>query len=93
MLLVPFRHINQLKGTCEKFSDAYMIFLQSANIPPSLEDDIRRLSEHQVEQEDEDGNEVPYTWNFSRYVNFTNFTVSRAAVKIYSMKILPPCII
>ena len=58
MLLVPFRHINQLKGTCEKFSDAYMIFLQSANIPPSLEDDIRRLSEHQVEQEDEDANEV-----------------------------------
>ena len=35
-----------------------MIFLQSANIPPSLEDDIRRLSEHQVEQEDEDANEV-----------------------------------
>lgn len=47
-----------VEGTCEKFSDAYMIFLQSANIPPSLEDGIRRLSEHQVEQEDEDANEV-----------------------------------
>lgn len=57
MLHVPFRHINQLKGTCEKFSDAYMIFLQSANIPSSLEDDIRRLSELQMEQ-DEDTDEV-----------------------------------
>ena len=36
---------------------------------------------------------VPYTWNFSRYVNFTNFAVSRAAVKIYPVKILPPRII
>ena len=33
---------------------------------------------------------IPYTWNFSWYVNFTDFVVSRAAVKIYSMKILPP---
>ena len=34
-------------------------------------------------------NLIPYTWNFSRYVNFTDFAVSRAAVKIYSVKILP----
>ena len=31
---------------------------------------------------------IPYTWNFSRCVNFTDFAVSRAAVKI-----LPPHII
>ena len=49
MLHVPFWHIDQLKGTFETFSDAYLIFLQSGNIPPSLEDDIRRLREHQVE--------------------------------------------
>ena len=36
---------------------------------------------------------VPYTWNFSQYVNFTDFAVSRATVKIYSVKILPPRII
>ena len=36
---------------------------------------------------------IPYTWNFSRYVNFMGFVVSRAAVKIYSVKILPPRII
>ena len=58
MLHVPFRHIDQLKGTFETFSDAYLIFLQSGNIPPTLEDDIRRLRKHQVEQEDEDANEV-----------------------------------
>ena len=31
---------------------------------------------------------ILYTRNFSRYVNFTDFVVSRDAVKIYSMKIL-----
>ena len=36
---------------------------------------------------------IPYTRNFSRYVNFTDFVVSRAAVKIYSVKILPSCVI
>ena len=36
---------------------------------------------------------IPYTWNFSQYVNFTDFAVSRAALKIYSVKILPPRII
>ena len=30
--------------------------------------------------------EVPYTLKFSWYVNFTDFTVSRAVVKIYSVK-------
>ena len=57
MLHVPFREINQLKGTCETFSQAYSEFLQSANIPVSLEDDIRRLS-NQGEHQDEDTDEV-----------------------------------
>ena len=47
-----------MKGTSEKFSDAYLIFLQSANLPSSLEDDIRRLSEHQYEEEGANTNEV-----------------------------------
>ena len=34
--------------------------------------------------------DIPYTQNFLWYVNFTDFAVNRAAVKIYSMKILPP---
>ena len=56
MLHVPFRNITELKGTCETFSEAYSVFLQSTNVPASLEDDIRRLM--QVGQEDEDINEV-----------------------------------
>ena len=34
-----------------------------------------------------------YTWNISCYVNFMDFAVSRAALKIYSVKILPSHII
>ena len=34
--------------------------------------------------------DIPYTWNSSWYVNFTDFAVSIAAVKIYSVKFLPP---
>ena len=56
MIHVPFRHIDQLKGECENFSEAYYIFLQSAHVPASLEDDIRRLL--QVEHVDEDTNQV-----------------------------------
>ena len=60
MLHVPFRHVDQLKGSCETFTEAYTIFLQSGNVPPSLEDDIRRLNEqhHLEEEENEDANEV-----------------------------------
>ncbi len=43
----------------DTFSEAYAIFLESGNVPPSLEDDIRRLNEHQLEQDDDDdANEV-----------------------------------
>lgn len=42
MLHVIFCHINQLKGTYNTFSEAFSVFLQSANIPPSLENDDKR---------------------------------------------------
>jgi ATP-dependent DNA helicase PIF1 len=61
MLHVPFRHLDQLKGTCDSFSESYAIFLQSGNIPPSLEDDIRRLTEHQLLQQQEDEEEPTAT--------------------------------
>ena len=57
MLHVPFRHINHLKETYETYSEAYRMFLESVNIPGSLEDDIRRLS-NQVDHQDEDTDEV-----------------------------------
>ena len=57
MLHIPFRHVDQLKGTCDTFSEAFAIFLQSGNVPPSLED-IRRLTEHQLEHEEKNDDEV-----------------------------------
>ena len=70
MLHVPFRSVDQLKGACERFSEAYSIFLSSANVPPSLEDDIRRLTEQHMEQEEQDANEVR---NISLQLSTLNF--------------------
>ena len=44
---VPFRHVDELKGTCSTFVEAYAIFFHSGNVPPSLEDDIDRLEQQQ----------------------------------------------
>ena len=54
MLHVPFRHIDQLKGDKDTFTEAYASFLQSENVPVSLEDDIQRLTAHQLEHHDSD---------------------------------------
>ena len=54
MLHVPFRHVDELKGDCDSFTDAYALFLQSGNVPPSLEDDITRLAQQQSQQDDND---------------------------------------
>jgi len=58
MLHVPFRSIDQLKGVCSTFAEAYSIFLHSSNVPPSLEDDIIRFHDQQVEQDENNDNEV-----------------------------------
>ena len=44
---VPFRHVEELKGRCITFAEAYGSFLYSGNIPPSLKDDIHRLEQQQ----------------------------------------------
>ena len=56
MLHKPFRHLEQLKGQCNTFAAAYANFLQSGTVPPSLEDDIRRLDQQQSQHTDEDDN-------------------------------------
>uniref|UniRef100_A0A1X7VQH0 ATP-dependent DNA helicase n=1 Tax=Amphimedon queenslandica TaxID=400682 RepID=A0A1X7VQH0_AMPQE len=43
----PFRDINELKCTYDTFTEAYAEFLQSGNVPRSLEQDIFRLQQHQ----------------------------------------------
>ena len=49
MLYKPFRRVDDLKADFDTYSEAYLSFLRSGNIPPSLEDDINRIlqSDHQ----------------------------------------------
>ena len=58
MLHIPFRQINQLKGECDSFTEVYAIFLQSGNVPSSLEEDIQRLTAAQQEEHDDSNEEV-----------------------------------
>lgn len=55
MLYKPFRVIEELQGDCNTYAAAYVIFLQSGNVPPSLQDDIQRL-EQQNQHSEEDYN-------------------------------------
>ena len=41
-----FRQMNELLAGCETHTEAYSVFLQSENVPTSLEDDIFRLQQH-----------------------------------------------
>ena len=43
----PFRDIRELKRGFDTFAEAYADFLQSGNVPRSLEQDIFRLQQHQ----------------------------------------------
>ena len=47
MLHRPFREYQQLKAECDTFAEAFAGYLQSGNIPPSLEDDLYRLQQQQ----------------------------------------------
>ena len=58
MLHVPFRHQNELLGSNTTFTAAYANFLQSGNIPSSLEDDIHRLQELSQQPSEDDDSEV-----------------------------------
>ena len=53
----PFRRQEDLLEGCDTYAAAYAIFLQSKNVPPSLEEDILRLQE-QATMQDHDDTEV-----------------------------------
>lgn len=53
MLHKAFRHVEELQGEYNTYSAAYAIFLQSGNVPPSLEDDIHRLEQTQQPTNDD----------------------------------------
>ncbi len=53
MLHKPFRQQEELLGGCDSYVAAYAVFLQSGNLPPSLQDDIHRLEQQsQLTSED-----------------------------------------
>ena len=55
----PFRQMDDLLSGCDNYSEAYAVFLQSAQIPPCLEDDMYRLLQIlQSSEEDTDNTEV-----------------------------------
>ena len=58
MLYNAFRHEEELLGECDTFAAAYAIFLQSGNVPPSLEDDIHRLEERSQHSSDDNTSQV-----------------------------------
>ena len=45
-----FSEISELLAGCETYADAYAEFLQTEDIPPSLQEDIFRLQQHQQQQ-------------------------------------------
>ena len=55
-----FRHIDDLLSGYDTYIDAYAAFLQSGQIPPSLEDDMYRLLQHINNNEDDSETEVSY---------------------------------
>ena len=48
----PFRQMDDLLSGYDTYIDAYAAFLQSGQIPPSLEDDMYRLLQHLQENDD-----------------------------------------
>ncbi len=52
MLHKPFRRQEELLADCDSYATAYAVFLQSGNIPPSLQDDIHRLEQQSSEDVD-----------------------------------------
>ena len=54
MLYKPFRRMQDLLNAHNTFATAYSDFLQSGNIPRSLEDDVYRLEQDRESEEDND---------------------------------------
>ncbi len=68
MINQPFRDVEELLRTGDTYSGAYLCFLQTGNVPPSLAEDIHRLETNERENraDDENADEV----NNYNYVNY-----------------------
>ena len=58
MLYKPFRRQQELMGEGDTYATAYAVFLQSGNVPHSLEDDIHRLEQQSQQTSENDSLEV-----------------------------------
>ena len=52
--------MNELLAGSETYAEAYAVFLQSGNVPPSLENDIFRLQQQADQQSHDPDTEVGY---------------------------------
>ena len=58
MLHITFRHMSDLLGENDTYAAAYHHMLQSANLPPSLEEDVRTFEQFEIQQLTQDDNTV-----------------------------------
>ena len=58
MLYKPFHQEEELLQEADTYAAAYATFLQSDDVPPSLEDDIHRLEQQNQHPSDDDSAEV-----------------------------------
>lgn len=56
-----FRQMSELLAGCETYAEAYAVFLQSGNVPPSLENDIFRLQQQADQLSEDSHSEVCHT--------------------------------
>ena len=59
MLHITFRHMSDLLGENDTYAAAYRQMLQSANLTPSLEEDVCRLEQFETQLLTQDDNTVP----------------------------------
>ena len=58
ILYKPFHQEEELLGKADTYAATYATFLQTNDIPPSLEDDIQRLEQQNQHPSDDDSAEV-----------------------------------
>ncbi len=66
MVYRPFRQQQVLLAGFRTYTAAYADFLQSGNVPPSLQDDIHLLEQHSSQEAEEDNNDELHTQSPSR---------------------------
>ena len=89
MLYKPFRQVEELLDEHDTFVAVYADFLQSGNVPPSLEEDIHRLEQNtQQSSEDDDNAQVclHLPINIIAHVIIANCTLFKSLFSIHNYR-------